>query len=136
MIAKDGKLFSYQPQLGSIIGVATQAKIISLHCMVIFDLELVPKTPKTALFYCISTVNCAVIVQSTLHTAQHLLWKLQFRHLPTNHSITSLFGLSWEAIKAGENSIWVTSKKLNTEQFSSLNLEITNQNLQHAIRWW
>ena len=48
-IAKDGKSFPYQPQLGSIIGVATQAKIISLHCMVILDLELVPKTPKTAL---------------------------------------------------------------------------------------
>ena len=72
--------------------------------MVIFDLELVPKTPKTAFFYCIST-NWAVIVQSTLQTAQHLLWELQFRYLPNNQSITSLFGLSWEAIKAGENSI-------------------------------
>ena len=50
-IAKDGKSFPYQPQLGSIIGVATQAKIISLHCMVILDLELVRKTPKTALLF-------------------------------------------------------------------------------------
>ena len=105
MIEKDGKSFSYQPQLASIIGVATQAKIIPLHCIVIFNLELLPKAPETAFFYCISTVYNVVTVRITLQTSQHLLWELQLRRLPTNHLIASLLGLLWEAIKAGENSI-------------------------------